>query len=116
MGEREGGGCYSLCAIQEEVYLILGFWGADNNCDRCLLLVKYTILERREVFELKVNDDTRTQLGRGFYGRRVIVFTLEFVKIILQNIFSNLGSSGLRPLLKVGAGTNSGLKYYKFKF
>ena len=83
MGEREGGGCYILCAIQEEVYLILGFWGADNNCDRCLLLVKYTILERRKVFELKVNDDTRTQLGRGFYGSRIIVFTIKFVKIIL---------------------------------
>ena len=82
-------------------------------------MVKYTILERRKVFELKVNDDTRTQLGRGFYGSKNIVFTVSLSKLLelhFVKLFSNLGSSGLRPLLKVGAGTNSGLKYYNYKF
>ena len=40
-------------------------------------------LGAKESFELKVNDDTRTRLGRGFYGSRIIVFTIKSVKIIL---------------------------------
>ena len=41
-------------------------------------------LGAKESFELKVNDDTRTQLGRGFYGSRIIVCQNYFVKLIFK--------------------------------
>ena len=34
-------------------------------------------LGAKESFELKVNDDTRTQLGRGFYGSTYLLFVTD---------------------------------------